>query len=91
LPARLSALAYRGVEDLASMVAETPPACGTGSPRLLDRVRTAMRTRRMSRRTEEAYVFWIKRYILFREKRHPARLGAAEVTGFLSHWPKIGG
>ena len=39
----------------------------------------------MSRRTEQAYVFWIKRYILFHDKRHPAMLGAAEVTRFLSH------
>jgi hypothetical protein len=53
----MGALAYRDVEDSASMVAETPPAYAPGSPRLLDRVRTAMRTRHMSRRTEQAYVF----------------------------------
>src|SRR5262245_8585706 len=39
----------------------------------------------MSRRTEQAYVFWIRRYILFHDKRHPAALGAEEVTRFLSH------
>ena len=53
-------------------------------PRLLDRVRTAARLRHYSRRTEAAYVAWIRRYIFFHGKRHPAEMGAAEVTGFLS-------
>jgi integron integrase len=39
----------------------------------------------MSPRTETAYVGWIRRYILFHQKRHPAELGPAEVTRFLSH------
>jgi integron integrase len=53
-------------------------------PRLLDRVRMALRARRGSRRTEKAYVGWIRRYILFHDKRHPAEMGGAEVTQFLS-------
>ncbi|WP_175304622.1 integron integrase [Candidatus Nitrospira nitrificans] len=53
-------------------------------PRLLDRVRAAIRTRHYSRRTEKAYVGWIRRYILFHGKRHPAEMGASEVTRFLS-------
>ena len=53
-------------------------------PRLLDRVRAAARLRHYSRRTEAAYVAWIRRYILFHGKRQPAELGAAEVTRFLS-------
>jgi len=53
-------------------------------PRLLDRVREAIRTRHYSRRTEKAYVHWIKQYIFFRGKRHPAEMGAAEVTAFLT-------
>jgi integron integrase len=58
----------------------TPP-----KPRLLDRVRAALRARHYSRRTEEAYVAWIKRYIFFfHAKRHPAEMGASEVTRFLS-------
>src|SRR5262249_37772053 len=85
LPPRMGALAYGGAEHLASMVVETPPAYGRGERRLLDRVRTAVRTRHMSRRTEQAYVFWIRRYILFHDKRQPAALGAEEVTRFLSH------
>ena len=53
-------------------------------PRLLDRVRAALRTRHCSPRTEKAYVGWIRRYILFHGKRHPADMGAAEITRFLS-------
>ncbi len=65
-------------------VAEQCPAPPAG-PRLLTRVREAIRTRHLSPRTEEAYVFWIRRYVLFHGKRHPAELGGAEVTRFLSH------
>src|SRR5262245_3055169 len=53
-------------------------------PRLLDRVRHAIEARRYSRRTEKAYVHWIKRYIFFHGKRHPAEMGAAEVAAFLT-------
>jgi integron integrase len=69
---------------LATAVAEQPPAYESGQPRLLDRVRLALRTRNLSRRTEQAYVFWIRRYILFHGRRHPSTLGATEVTAFLS-------
>jgi hypothetical protein len=43
-------------------------------PKLLDRVRAAIRTRHYSIRTEEAYVGWIRRFILFHKKRHPAEI-----------------
>jgi hypothetical protein len=55
------------------------------SPRLLDRVRTALRTRHYSRRTEKAYVGWIRRYILFHGKRHPDAMAQREIGAFLSH------
>jgi len=58
---------------------------GAARPRLLDLVRDAIRRRHYSHRTEEAYVHWGKRFILFSGKRHPAGLGAAEVTAFLNH------
>ena len=54
------------------------------TPRLLDCVRAEIRARHYSRRTEEAYVHWIPGYILFQAKRHPADLGAAHVTAFLT-------
>ena len=53
------------------------------APRLLDRVRAASRLRHLSRRTEKAYVAWIRRFILFHGKR-PAEMGEAEITAFLS-------
>ena len=58
---------------------------GAARPRLLDLVREAIRRRHYSDRTEEAYVHWVKRFVLFSGKRHPAGLGAAEVTAFLNH------
>ena len=64
-------------------VAEADPT-GSPKPRLLDRVRAAIRARHYSRRTEKAYVAWIRRYIFFHDKRHPADMGAPEVTRFLS-------
>jgi site-specific recombinase XerD len=55
-----------------------------GSPKLLDRLRQAIRTRHYSPRTEQAYVGWIRRFIAFHGKRHPRELGEPEVTAFLS-------
>jgi integron integrase len=52
-------------------------------PRLLDQVRRAIRAKHYSRRTEEAYVYWIRKYILFHKKRHPKDLDASAVTAFL--------
>src|SRR5206468_1835987 len=54
------------------------------APKLIDVVRDALRARHYSRRTEKAYVAWILRYILFHGKRHPAEMGALELTRFLS-------
>jgi integron integrase len=64
-------------------VREAGPA-GAPKPRLLDRVRQAIRARHYSRRTEKTYVAWIRRYILFHGKRHPTEMGAAEATRFLT-------
>lgn len=54
------------------------------APKLLDRVRAAVRMRHYSRRTEETYVGWIRRFILFHRKKHPSAMGADEVNAFLS-------
>ena len=53
--------------------------------RLLEQVREVIRLRHYSIRTEQAYLQWIRRNILFNDKRHPQNLGADEVTRFLSH------
>lgn len=54
-------------------------------PRLLDRVRERCRVKHYSIRTEQRYVDWIRRFILFHNKRHPAEMGAPEVEAFLTH------
>lgn len=53
-------------------------------PKLLDRVRESVRLRHYSRRTESAYVDWIRRFIVFHAKRHPREMGAPEIGAFLS-------
>src|SRR5438045_8712001 len=54
------------------------------SPKLLSQLRRARRARHYSRRTEEAYVGWVRRFVRFCGMRHPRVLGAADVTRFLS-------
>jgi len=54
-------------------------------PKLLDQVREAIRVRHYSIRTEQAYVYWVRRFILFHNKRHPETMGATEVSAFLTH------
>ena len=73
----------RGALVATLAVREAGPA-GAPKPRLLDRVREAVRARHYSRRTEKTYVAWVRRYILFHGKRHPTEMGAAEVTRFLT-------
>jgi integron integrase len=65
------------------VVRETAPS-DAPKPRLLDRVRAAIRARHYSRRTEDAYVAWIRRFILFHGKRHPVEMAAPEITRFLT-------
>lgn len=55
----------------------------TTSP-FLDNIRSEIRLRGFSIRTEKSYLFWIKRFILFHEKRHPDTMGATEVKAFLT-------
>jgi len=73
-----------GAPDTAGRIPPTPLAVVTSGPRLLDRVRAAIRMRHMSPRTEEAYVGWIRRFILFSGKRHPDHMGEAELSRFLT-------
>jgi len=54
------------------------------SPRLIEQFRAAIRSRHYSRRTEKSYWYWIRWFIRFHGTRHPAQLGAAEVSAFLS-------
>ena len=54
------------------------------SPKLLDRVRERIRYKHYSLRTEESYVQWIRRFVIFHGKRHPSEMGAPEVEAFLT-------
>jgi len=54
-------------------------------PRLLDQMREKIRVKHYSIRTEQVYLDWVRRYILFHGKRHPAEMGATEVEAFLTH------
>jgi integron integrase len=53
--------------------------------KLLDQVGDAIRVKHYSRRTEQTYVEWIRRYILFHNKRHPKDMGVEEIQAFISH------
>jgi site-specific recombinase XerD len=64
-------------------VASTPQ--GKPQPRLLDQLRDAIRVRHYSIRTEEAYVQWVRRFIVFSKLRHPLDMGPDEVAAFLTH------
>lgn len=54
-------------------------------PKLLDQVRQKVRFLHYSRKTEVAYVHWIKRFIFFNNKRHPKDMGEVEISSFLSY------
>ena len=60
-----------------------PPT--TTKPKLLDQVREVIRTKHYSFRTEQAYVFWNKRFIFFHKKRHPKEMGEKEINEFLTY------
>jgi integron integrase len=62
---------------------ETPVA--PQPPKLLDQVRDRLRLKHYSIRTETQYVQWIRRFILFHDKRHPRDMGVAELEAFLTH------
>ena len=57
----------------------------TQKPKLLDQVRHILRVKHYSPRTEENYVQWIRRFILFHRKRHPDEMGDVEITAYLNH------
>ena len=54
-------------------------------PRLLDRLRHALRTKHYAYRTEQTYVHWVRRFILFHGKRHPQEMGGPDIEAFLTH------
>ena len=61
------------------------PKINPEAPRLLNQVRDKIRLKHYSIRTEQAYTDWVRRFILFHNKRHPAEMGAVDVEQFLTH------
>jgi integron integrase len=61
-----------------------------GKPKLLDQVRDVIRVKHYSIRTEQTYTDWIKRFILFHNKRHPSEMREPEVTEYLTHLARHG-
>lgn len=78
--AKIYPLSRNRFEDNAAVSPASPR-----KPKLLDQVRQAIRTRHYSPRTEETYIHWIKRFIFFHNKRHPAEMAEAEIARFLSN------
>lgn len=62
-----------------------PIASDRTKPKLLDQLREALRSRHYSRRTEQTYCHWVKRYIFFHNVRHPAEVAEPEINQFLTH------
>ena len=74
----MSNSAYQNFEDSPSFLPSSPV-------RLLDQVRALIRAQNKSWATEKTYIYWIKAFILYHNKRHPKDMGAREVEGFLSY------
>ncbi|MGH8475285.1 MAG: phage integrase N-terminal SAM-like domain-containing protein [Methylococcales bacterium] len=70
-----------GTPKLKLITPSTPP--GT-APKLLDQLRNRIRVKHYSIRTEQAYVDWCRRFVLFHGKRHPSEMGKIEVEAFLT-------
>jgi integrase len=68
-----------------SYAAHNPPRNAQKPKKLLDRLRDRIRLKNYSYRTEKTYVGWVRRYILFHNKRHPQEMGRAEIESFLTH------
>jgi hypothetical protein len=67
-----------------AMQPQQPPR-NPQNKKLLDQVRDCLRLKHYSYRTEETYVTWIKRFILFHRKRHPKDMASAEIEAFITH------
>jgi len=64
---------------------ETPVQLPLQQPKLIPRLREALRVRHYSLKTEKAYIHWVRRFIFYHNVRHPKDMGAKEVTAFLSY------
>lgn len=70
---------------------EEPSNAAAAQPRLLEQVRSRLRLKHYSLRTEKAYLYWIRRYIVASGMRHPGQMGGLEVEGFLTRLATVDG
>ena len=82
---RLADYGVRAASQASQGAVQISSSPAAPKPKLLDQVRQAIRTRHYSPRTEETYVHWIKRFIFFHNKRHPAEMAEPEIARFLSN------
>jgi integron integrase len=75
---------------MGSMVPSVQARPPQNKPKLLDEVRDVIRRKHFSIRTEQTYVDWIRRFILFHNKRHPREMAETEITAFLTHLARDG-
>ena len=68
-----------------AMAERITSAAATNKPKLLDQVRNVIRRKHYSIRTEQAYIDWIKRFVIYHGKRHPQEMAEREVADFLTH------
>ena len=68
-----------------AMAQDAPDRSVDPKSKLLDHMRDIIRLKHLSYRTEEAYLSWVKRFIVFHDKRHPKDMGATEIRAFLTH------
>ena len=72
-----------------NMPVQTPPPQNLPSTqkgkKLLDQLRDAIRAKHYSYRTEQTYIDWCKRYILYHNKRHPAEMGVPEIQAYITY------
>jgi integron integrase len=84
----LDYLSFRIVQDIQRQMDQDADSSRVprerGGPRLIERLREAIRSRHYSRRTEKSYWYWIRWYVRFHGMRHPADMGGREVSKFLS-------
>jgi hypothetical protein len=70
--------------DFTAFAEHLPMTEEAQSPRLLERVREVMRLKHLSLKTEKSYLYYIRDFILFHNKRHPREMGVAEIRQYLS-------
>lgn len=76
---------YVKKKKLSDLIKETEIPYSFKKPKLLEEVRTTLRTNHYSKKTEESYTSWIKQFIIFNKKRHPSEMGKEEIQNFINY------